>query len=68
MFRRSQLSLAQHVCRQLPRSLSGTMASGGTMAMSKRNEESEDLSRSFLTLEKIDVNIFRMKWKQSHGN
>lgn len=33
------------------------------MAMSKRNEESEDLSRSFLTLEKIDVNIFRASAK-----
>lgn len=33
------------------------------MAMSKSNEESEDLSRSFLTLEKIDVNIFRASAK-----
>lgn len=59
MIRTSQLTFAQHVWRQLPRSLSGMMASGGTITMSERNEESEDLSRSFLTLEKIDVNIYR---------
>lgn len=62
MFRSSiglyQLSLAHFVSRRFPRSLNRSKSSG-TMAMSGVNSGSEDLSSSFLTLEKIDVNIYR---------
>ncbi|XP_022336754.2 acyl-coenzyme A thioesterase 8-like [Crassostrea virginica] len=66
MFRSSiglyQLSLAHFVSRRFPRSLNRSKSSG-TMAMSGVNSGSEDLSSSFLTLEKIDVNIYRASAK-----
>lgn len=54
-----QLLNAEGSSRQLSRSLTRTMASG-TVTMSRDNE---DLARSFLKLEKIDVNIYRASSK-----